>query len=178
MGRRHCFPHERWGKWDSERVSNLPKVKLLENRGTSIQTQGCLTINLMVNGQVSYQMCFLSYLPWNMQDRTYKYLPTMQINRAAFNFLICNSQVIFSFFRKDHIGRKMSVSCVRQASYLLESRCDHSRWRYSKHVMGHIRKHMGITDHHMCSHQLTQHQWSTFRTQGISIQSPNSFSKC
>lgn len=39
----------------------------------------------------------------------------MKTNRRAFNFFICDSQVMLAFFQKDCTARQMSVSSGRQA---------------------------------------------------------------
>lgn len=82
--------HDRWGKWASERLSNLPKVDTLENRGTSIQTQGCLMVSWMLNGQTVFiPNVLLLTSPitvFHVKDGTYKHLPKMKTNRRTFNF--------------------------------------------------------------------------------------------
>lgn len=90
-GRRCYFPHVRHEESRAQRECNLPKVKPLKNRGTSVQTQACLgSDSLMLDGQTVFIPNVLPLTSpitvFHMQDGIYKCLPTMKTNRGAFNF--------------------------------------------------------------------------------------------
>lgn len=94
---------------------NLPKVRPLEDRGPSVQTQACLPVSLMLNGQTVFIPNVLPLTSpitvFHMQDGIYKCLPTMKTNRRAFNFFICNSQIMLAFFQKtaQHFKRQSAL---------------------------------------------------------------------